>query len=139
MAARRLLILMLVLLVASTLAATLISPQAEREETTARSGRTSGERGRDGTRHQLGSRVSKTIEASARGTERIRLRLGDQLALGVRSATADEVEIPALGLIDDVDRDAPARFDILAQTPGRFEVRLLDARRTVGRITVRRR
>ena len=139
MAARRLLILMLVLLVASTLAATLISPQAEREETTSRRERTSGERGRDGTQHQLGNRVSKTIHASAGGTERIRLRLGDQLALSVRSATADQVEIPALGLIDDVDPGAPARFDILAETPGKFEVRLLDARRTVGRITVRRR
>jgi hypothetical protein len=139
MAARRLLILMLVLLVASTLAATLISPQAEREETTSRRERTSGERGRDGTQHQLGNRVSKTIDASAGGTERIRLRLGDQLALSVRSATADQVEIPALGLIDDVDPGAPARFDILAETPGKFEVRLLDARRTVGRITVRRR
>ena len=139
MAARRLLILMLVLLVASTLAATLISPQAEHEETTSRGDRTSAERGRGGTQRQLGNRVSKTIDASAKGVERIRLRLGDQLALTVRSAIADQVEIPALGLLADVDPDAPARFDILAQTRGEFEVRLLDARRTVGGITVRRR
>jgi hypothetical protein len=139
MAARRLLILMLVLLVASTLAATLISPQTEQEETTSRTDTASGERARDGTRHQLGDRVSKTIDASAGGIERIRLRLGDQLALSVRSATADQVEIPALGLIEDVDPDAPAKFDLLPQAPGAFEVRLLDARRAIGRIMVRRR
>ncbi|HSJ16474.1 MAG TPA: hypothetical protein VK920_00095 [Solirubrobacterales bacterium] len=137
MAARRLLTLLLLLLVVSTLAATLVPPQDEREGTTS-----SIERSGEGDRAERGApapkQLTRTIDATP-DIERIELRLGDQLALTVRSGTADQVEIPALGQLEDVDPDAPARFDLLPQRPGAFEVRLLDARRTVAKITVRRR
>ena len=137
MAARRLLTLLLLLLVVSTLAATLVPPQDEREGTTS-----SIERSGEGDRAERGApapkQLTRTIDATP-DIERIELRLGDQLALTVRSGTADQVEIPALGQLENVDPDAPARFDLLPQRPGAFEVRLLDARRTVAKITVRRR
>ena len=44
--------------------------------------------------------------------------------------------IAGFGLIDDVDRDAPARFNLFADRTGRFAVRLLDRRETVGRIVI---
>jgi hypothetical protein len=136
MAARRLLILLVLLLVVSTLAATLVPPQAQREETTTETERTTGARAGGGERRP-GERLTRTVDASARGVERIELRLGDQLALTVRSGTADQVEIPALGRLEDVDPDAPARFDLLPPRTGIFEVRLLDAPRPVARIRVR--
>jgi len=126
---------MLLLLVVSTLAATLVPPQAEREETT-EANRTTGARAPNESPPR-GKGVARTIDASARGAERIEVRLGDQLALTVRSGTADQVEIPALGQLEDVDPDAPARFDLLPRRTGTFEVRLIDARRQVARITVR--
>jgi hypothetical protein len=136
MAARRLLTLLLLLLVVSTLAATLVPSQDERDGTTSSIER-SGEDDRAERGAPAPKQLTRTIDASTRGIERIELRLGDQLALTVRSGTADQVEIPALGQLEDVDSDAPARFDLLPQRPGAFEVRLLDARRTVARITVR--
>jgi hypothetical protein len=137
MAARRLLILLVVLLVVSTLAATLVPPPAEREETTTETERTTGARPPAGGERGPGERLTRTVDASARGVERIELRLGDELALTVRSGTADQVEIPALGRLEDVDPDAPARFDLLPPRPGTFAVRLLEASRPVARIRVR--
>jgi hypothetical protein len=137
MAARRLLILMLVLLAVSTLAAALVPPQAQREETTRRTetaGKGSKRAGKD--RSQSGRLVKRTIEVRPRGAETIDLRRGDQLALTVRSGPADQVEIPAFGLIEDVAPDDPARFDLLPDRTGLFSVRLLEARRTIGRIRV---
>lgn len=138
MAARRLLVLLLMLLVVSTLAATLVPAPDEREPTTS----SVEHRGEDdGPQNEARSpkQLTRTVDASTRGAERIELRVGDQLALTVRSGTADQVEIPALGQLEDVGPDAPARFDLLPQRPGAFGVRLLDARRTVARIKVRRR
>lgn len=137
MAARRLLILMLVLLAVSTLAAALVPPQAQREEaaTTDRN-RTEPKRAAE-RRPPPGRLVRRTIEVAPQGATTIRLRRGDQLALTVRSGVADQVEIPAFGLIEDLTADAPARFDLLADRTGVFEVRLLAARRTIGKIDVR--
>ena len=49
---------------------------------------------------------------------------------------ADQVSIPALGQIEDLTPEAPARFDLLAEQAGVFEVRLVHAKRTIGRIAV---
>jgi hypothetical protein len=137
MAARRLLILMLVLLAVSTLAAALVPPQAQREETTSTTGKPGKEskRGRQA-RSPRGRLVSEAIEVSRRDTDTIALRRGDQLALTVRSRRADQVEIPAFGRIEDVASGDPARFDLLFDRTGVFTVRLLEARRTVGRMEV---
>jgi Flp pilus assembly protein CpaB len=137
MAARRLLILMLVLLAVSTLAAALVPPQAQRDGTTSATdtNRKDSKRPRE-RRPPPGRLVSRTIEVSPHGTDRIELRRGDQLALAVRSRVADQVEIPAFGGLDDVAPDAPARFNLLLDRSGVFSVRLLEARRTIARIKV---
>jgi hypothetical protein len=137
MAARRLLILMLLLLAVSTLAAALV-PQGDREDTT-----TNGETavtepppGREN-RPTPGRLVRRTIEVAPQGADEIELRRGDQLALTVRSGVADQVEIPAFGQLEDLTPDSPARFNVLPERTGVFEVRLLAARRVIGRIRVR--
>jgi hypothetical protein len=135
MAARRLLILMLGVLAVSTLAAALLAPAPEpepAETTTDRVENPEAPKRRTGTGH--------LIEAELRTTggrfKRIRLRPGDQLALTVRSRTGAQVEIPAFGLIEDVHRDDPARFDLLAGRRGTFEVRLVSTGRVIGRVRV---
>ena len=138
MAARRLLILMLLLLAISTLAAALVPPQGEREETPSNGGTAATEPapGRE-SRPSLGALVRRTIEVAPHGADEIELRRGDQLALTVRSGVADQVEIPAFGQLEDLTPEDPARFNLLPERTGVFEVRLLAARRVIGRIRVR--
>jgi len=129
--------LMLLLLVVSTLAATLVPQEAQREEDTSETGLATDQSPATGNEGRVGKRLARTIDASARGVERIELRHGDQLGLTVRSGAADQVEIPALGRLEDVDPDAPARFDLLPPHPGTFEVRLVEADRRIATIVVR--
>jgi hypothetical protein len=138
MAARRLLILMLLLLAVSTLAAALVPPQDEREETPSNGG-TAATKPRPGreSRPRPGTLVRRTIEVAPNGADEIELRRGDQLALTVRSGVADQVEIPAFGQLEDLTPEDPARFNLLPERTGVFEVRLLAARRVIGRIRVR--
>jgi hypothetical protein len=138
MAARRLLILMLVLLAVSTLAAALV-PQGERDETPSNGGTAAGEPrpGRERSRPPPGALVRRTIEVAPHGADEIELRRGDQLALTVRSGVADQVEIPAFGQLEDLTPEDPARFNLLPDRTGVFEVRLLAARRVICRIRVR--
>lgn len=132
MLARRLLIVMLVLLAMSTVAALLapIPPrladqkpkQRAPKELPAPAGRT----------------VEATLDASAHRSEVIRLRPNDRLVLRVRSRRPDQVELRGLGLLQTVGPFAPARFDLLAGRPGRHAVRLLNRHRTIGTIAIRR-
>jgi hypothetical protein len=138
MAARRLLILMLVLLAVSTLAAALVPPQDGDDATSSNSRTRAIETGRSGERPKPPGRlVSRTIRVVPHGVARVNVRLGDQLALAVRSGVADEVAIPALGQFQALTPEAPARFDLLPERTGVFEVRLVDAKRVIGRIAVR--
>jgi hypothetical protein len=136
MAARRLLIVMLVLLFVSTLAAALVPPR-ERDEQTG-SGTASAPESQPATTNEepAGRALAATVDADSKRVDVVRLRAGDRLSLLVRYSKPDQVEIPAFGQISAVDPDAPARFDILAEEPGRFRVRLLQRRRVAAVIEV---
>jgi hypothetical protein len=134
MAARRLILAMLVLLVLSTILATLVpvDPDSLREETTSSSTVEAAAPPPPG-----GDLVEEKISTNAPEPTRIDLRRGDQLALTVTSAKlADRVEIPAFGDSDFVDPDFPAHFDLLALEAGSFPVLLDEARRVIARIRV---
>lgn len=135
MAARRLLIVLVILLAISTFAALLVPPQGtdEGEDETLGSTPTGTEGRRPPPRGEL---VRASIDADQAKPRSVQLKLGDQLSLEVRSRRADQVVISGFGLIDDVERDAPARFDLFADRTGRFAVRLLDRSETVGRIVI---
>jgi hypothetical protein len=132
MAARRLVALLVALLVVSTLAAALTAPGPDREsqptETTSEP-----ESGSPG----AGRLIEATLNASTRHPERVEAQRGDQVALTVRSASPGQVEIPAFGLIDDVEPGAPARFNLLPERTGSFDVRLAGSGRPIGRLVVR--
>jgi hypothetical protein len=162
MAARRLLILMLVLLGLSTLAAALMDPgrleqdrpgSAEGTETTAANAgaetsakpegadnakATAGARDREEARAAEGP-GGKRLGASiviGREVKVVPIRVGDQLALRVKWDRPGLVEIPALGLLEPVAPGAPARFDVLGTDAVSYGVRLLDPGRLVARIEV---
>ncbi len=134
MAARRLILVMLVLLVASSILAALIPVERDPggdESSTSTSVAEATEP------VPAGKLVQRTIAADDPTPERIELDLGDQLDLTVTSPKlADQVEIPAFGELDEVDPDFPARFDLLALEPGSFPVRLVEAERVIARIEV---
>lgn len=84
-----------------------------------------------------GEFVARTLRAAASKPQKIEIELGDQLSLRVTSKVVDEVEIPALGELADVDPDAPAHFDLLPFEPGTYAVRMRSSGNVVGRIVVR--
>jgi len=122
---------MILLLVISSVAAALVPVDRGTEEPTS-STATTGESAQAG-----GELRTETLRTGAPEPRVIELRLGDQLSLRVTSRAPDQVEIPDFGELADVDRDAPARFDLLPFEPGRYAVRLVDAGQVVGRIVVR--
>jgi hypothetical protein len=130
-AARRLIMALIVLLVVSTAAAALIpvdnDPDPEPTSTPAE------------TTQAAGQLIRKTLRVGAAAPGTIRIHAGDQLVLRVTSPVPKQVEISDLGELDDVDRDAAASFDLLISEPGTYDVRLVDSGRAVGRIVVGRR
>jgi hypothetical protein len=130
MAARRLILILLVLLFVSSLAAALVpidrSGDSTSTPTTTELAKTPPE----------GREIIERIDARDRKPERIRMRVGDQLRLTVDGRAPDQVEIPRLDLLEPVDLGAPARFDLLADEPGTYVIRLLEARRTIARLVV---
>lgn len=134
MAARRLILVMLVLLVLSSIFATLLPVERDRQSDESSSSTTSTMARRPA---PAGERVRRTIAAGDPTPERIELALGDQLELTVTSEKlADLVEIPAFGELENVDPDFPAHFDLLALETGSFTVRLVEAHRVIARIEV---
>jgi hypothetical protein len=163
LAARRLLILMLVLLGLSTLAAALMDPgrlQQERPGSTTPTGPTGTETSAGTTADEAGARTEAGEDADpakaraggppegkrlgvsievGRTVKVVPIRVGDQLSLRVKWDRPGLVEIPALGLLEPVAPGAPARFDVLGAEPVDYGVRLLDPGRLIGRIEVRAR
>ncbi len=83
----------------------------------------SGEGGRD-------------VEATMPDDTTVDLRVGDLLELTVTSEERGTVQVAALGEVEPVAPDAPARFTFYAARPGTYEVRLLDTDEVLGEIVV---
>jgi hypothetical protein len=128
-AARRLILVMLALLVLSSIAAALIPVERSRlpVESTSTKPTEPG--------IPAGTFVHRTVSAQASRPAKIALEVGDQLGLTVRTSRAGLVEIPAFGELQNADPGLPAHFDLLALERGRFPVRLVD-RRTVAMLVV---
>ena len=137
MAARRLLIIMLVLLGVSTLAAALVGNRSLREEGTGSTIASETEPTVPPDTVPQGSPLEPvTVDVKGRRVTVVRVEVGDQLPLAVRARKADLVEIPALGLLEPVAPGAPARFDARAQAPASYGVRLVNADRVIARIEI---
>jgi hypothetical protein len=129
-AARRLILVMLVLLVLSSIAAALIpverSHTPQLESTTTKPARAG---------IPAGTFVHRRISAQASRPVKIALKVGDQLGLTVRTTSPGQVEIPAFGELANVEPAFPAHLDVLALERGRFPVRLV-GKRTIATIVV---
>jgi hypothetical protein len=83
-------------------------------------------------------RIEQTISADpGRRRARIRARVGDVLALTVKSSDLlDSVEIEDAGKLESVEPGSPARFELLLDHRGELRVDLVDAERLVGVVEV---
>lgn len=83
-------------------------------------------------------RVVVTVKADE-GTRPaiVRARPGDVVELTVEGDVLESVELEGLNEIEPLEPGSPARFEVLADTEGRYAIRLIDAGRRIGRIDVR--
>jgi hypothetical protein len=139
-AARRLIIVLIVLLVISTLMAALVpSIEEAREDDEPETATTTTEAdpvpGKLPARPGL-VRGSFEVEPDRRAASpRLELRAGERLALEVRSPEATQIRIPALGRLEWAGPGSPARFQLLARTPGEIAVEA-GSGREIGRIVI---
>jgi hypothetical protein len=79
--------------------------------------------------------VEREITADADRPPRVVVDEGDIVELEVASSEVDSVVL--MDRIEPVDPESNARFNILADTPGKYPIELLDAASEVGVLEVR--
>ncbi len=151
MAARRLLIVMLVLLGVSSVIA-IVVPEPKRDDPPARETATTGETGATGTTGESGENdslsqkdaepnpasetLARTVELGTGKPEKIEAQTGARVILTVKAENGSEVEIEGLGLSGFADRFAPAVFDVvLPSEPGEFQVKAPDQKASATIVT----
>jgi hypothetical protein len=139
MAARRLLIVMLILLGLSTLAAALIPQRTLRDGTGTRTA-TQPTTTTESTPEEAGGReLSATIHVGGRKLPLVAsplcakrkprcepVHVGDQLSLQTYSKVPAQLEFPEFGQFSFASPTAPAFFEVLLGTPGRFGILFAD-------------
>ena len=140
MAARRLILALLVLLVLSSAAAALIPTERGGVSDTSTTSTTT--QAEEPPPPPTGEALDRRLNADRDRPTTIRMRKGDQLELTVTSSKEGQVEILVLGMLEDVDRFFPARFNLLPVDQGVYPVRLLSPGsaggegRLIGRVVV---
>lgn len=136
MAARRLLIVMLILLGLSTLAAALVPQGALRNGTTTGTTTTQSIPTPSVPITDVLPPVAEITVGGKKFPVVAPVHVGDQLTLLVRSRRPKEISIPEFGLIGFATEDTPARFELLPSTPGTFGILFAPSGKVVGRIEV---
>jgi hypothetical protein len=125
MAARRLLIVMLVLLGLSTLAAALVPQRTLREDGTTSTTTTQATTTPAPTNPAF-LRPTKILVGGKKFPVVSPIHVGDQLRLLVYSRIPAQISIPEFGLVGFASSNTPARFELLAQVPGKFGILFAD-------------
>jgi len=81
--------------------------------------------------------VERTVDAGAAAPARVEARVGQIVVLEVRSDELDSVSLGELGQIEPVESDSPARFELLAEEAGSYPIELLEAGRQIGTLEIR--
>jgi hypothetical protein len=137
MAARRLLIVMLVLLGLSTLAAALVPNRTLNEGSTTGTTTTQATTtAPSATPNPSFLRPTKITVGGKKFPVVSPIHVGDQLRLLVRSRFPAEISIPEFGLVGFASPDAPAPFELLPDTPGRFGILFAASGKPAGQIEV---
>ena len=143
MAARRLVVLLVVLLGLATAIAALAPTPAQRKQTSTAANAT-GTTGSGSPRSLIDpaqkpvvnpGTVRAHVEVSNRPPKTIRVAPGDRLVLSVGASYGADVEIPAFGLTGTFTPYAPAVFDLIVLHPGTFPVRTVRSGRVVALIS----
>ena len=134
MAARRLIIVLLVLFAVSIVAA-LIAPE-RRGPLLGDGSSTSTESTTTAVTPPRGDSLTVRIDASTAEPESVEAFVGDQLELIVGSARAREIEIPSFGVTEDAVPRAPANFNLLLREAGRLPILDADSGELLGRLDV---
>jgi hypothetical protein len=81
--------------------------------------------------------VSETLSA-APGTkpQTVEAELGDKVSIVVESTTIDNVALGDVSM-EDVEAGVPARFELLADTPGTYPLVLVNEARQIGTLEIR--
>jgi hypothetical protein len=134
-AARRLLIIMLVLLGLSTLAAALVPQRNLNEGTTSE---TTTQTGPPTSTSPAPETVPPAAEITVGGRKFpvVPVTVGDQFTLLVLSRRPREIAIPEFGLIGFATPETPARFELLTETPGTFGIVFTGSGKAAARIEV---
>jgi hypothetical protein len=149
MTARRLLIVMLVLLGISTLAAALVPQRTLRRDTTTGTTQTQAVRpppppaaaGRSLiARITVGGKkvpvVAGPVCGAARKSRCEPIQVGDQVTLLVSSRFPTQLEIPEFGLVGFATSQTPARFELLPDAPNTIGVLFAPKRKVAARVEV---
>ena len=85
-----------------------------------------------------GTTLTASVDASSARPETVEGFAGDQLDLAVTSREKGQlIEIAEFGVTEFAAPNAPAEFDLLLREPGRFPITDGDSGRIVGRLVVR--
>jgi hypothetical protein len=137
MAARRLLIVMLVLLGLSTLAAALVPQRTLNEgDTTGTTTTQPTTTAPTAVPNPAFLRPTKITVGGKKFPVVSPIPVGDRLRLVVRSRFPAEIAIPEFGLLAFASPDAPARFELLPDTPGTFGILFAASDKPAGQIRV---
>ena len=117
---RRALLLFAIVLGLAALVASLSRPLEQRREDSKSSA--AGDPRRPTAAPRPAPEPVAAISFEAAENESMRLRAGAAAMLEVAVDEAGSVEIPDMGLSASADRVTPARFDVLASRPGRYEL-----------------
>jgi hypothetical protein len=79
--------------------------------------------------------VQKTLTADA-PDQQVVARVGQDVVIDVEGEQVDTVTIGDLDT-QTVDAGSPAHFDLLAETPGRYPIELVEAGRRIGTLEIR--
>jgi hypothetical protein len=136
MFARRLLVLVAVLMGLTALAASLAPPPGRTGRTpfaTATPAPTASPTAAPAGDGTVRARISASRSAVPR---EVRAAPGDLVDLVVAGDVVDTVAIDGQPVLEPIDPDSPALVELYADTPGRFAIRLLDAGRRIGTLSV---
>ena len=129
MVARRLLIVLAVLLGLTALAAG-VAPRGQPSSDSGDSAVTPAP-----TREVQSGRVQKTLDAGAMG-QRVVAHVGQTVVITVRSDTLETVSLAEIG-VRTAEPDSPARFELLADVPGDYVLEALESEQQIGILEIR--
>ena len=83
---------------------------------------------------QTSATIERTLDAAESG-QRVTARVGQTVVLEIRSQELDTVTLAEYGS-EPVEADSPARFELLADVPGRYTIELMEAEREIGALEI---